>query len=378
MIHFKPGSHAYNIIDLLSVTCEFPLCSLDILGSRQTYENAIRRMLIPQKIVDGNEEITCTLLTVSGLNGRRRIRLTKEALPILKWLGAEEYYYENYMRSHRSSNGEHTVRSAKFAESVAMFQSAGYEFRPHKLPQLQSEECKLIMGRAPIFYPAKLIKTFDQSDVKKTGFTRMTGAFLAHERAYIIYYTCNELMKGFESGGEMKAYFNVGSIATLNAGCDHYYRDPAIIFGKSNDIAVTMLKTYDEQFDKYKRVRKRGRTYEKVHFFTLDANGVRQLRQMKYPDWEERFLKALFDEEELSYAHGFLGYDAYADGVHWFSFLNGDICGLRSFKMRVEENPKQWGVICFPHQHDLIWEHVGKKINVGTVTLDDLEKAISY
>ncbi len=378
MIHFKPGSHAYNIINLLSVTGEYPLCSLEILGSRQTYENAIRRMLIPQKIVDGQEEITYKLLTVSGQNGRRRIRLTKEALPILKWLGAEKYYYENYMRSHRSSNGEHTVRSAKFAESVAMFQSAGYEFRPHKLPQLQSEECKLIMGRAPVFYPAKLIKIFDESDVKKTGFTRMTGALLAHERAYIIYNTRDELMKGFEGGGEMKAYCNVGNIAMLNAGCDHYYQIPAIIFGKSNDIAVTMLKTYDVQFDKYKRVRKRGKTYEYVYFFTLDTNGVRQLRLMKYPDWEKRILKALFDEEELSYGRGFLGYDAYADGIHWFSFLNGDICGLLHFRGRAVENPKQWGVICFPHQLDLIWEYVGKKINVSTVTLDDLEKAILF
>lgn len=335
-------------------------------------------MLIPQKIVDGQEEITYKLLTVSGQNGLRRIRLTKEALPILKWLGAEKYYYENYMRSHRSSNGEHTVRSAKFAESVAMFQSAGYEFRPHKLPQLQSEECKLIMGRAPVFYPAKLIKIFDESDVKKTGFTRMTGALLAHERAYIIYNTRDELMKGFEGGGEMKAYCNVGNIATLNAGCDHYYQIPAIIFGKSNDIAVTMLKTYDVQFDKYKRVRKRGKTYEYVYFFTLDTNGVRQLRLMKYPDWEKRILKALFDEEELSYGRGFLGYDAYADGIHWFSFLNGDICGLLHFRGRAVENPKQWGVICFPHQLDLIWEYVGKKINVSTVTLDDLEKAILF
>lgn len=378
MIHFKPGSHAYNIINLLSVTGEFPLSSLEILGSRQTYENAIRRMLIPQKIVDGQEAMTCKLLTVSGLNGRRRIRLTKEALPILKWLGAERYYYENYMRSHRSSNSEHTIRSARFAESVAMFQAAGYEFRPHKLPRLQAEERRLIVGSALVFYPAKLIKTFDDSDVKKTGFTRMTGALLADKRAYVVYNTRNELMKGFEGGGEIKAKVNVASIAAYNADGDFLNDYPAIIFGKSNDLAVTMLKTYDEQFDKYKRVRKRGKTYEYVHFFTLDANGVRQLRQMKYPDWEDRILTALFDEEELSYAHGFLGYDAYADGIHWFSFLNGDICGLRHFRGRAVENPKQWGVICFPHQLDLIWEYVGKKINVGTVSLDNFEEMLSH
>ena len=376
MIHFKPGSHAYKLIDLLSVTGEFPLCSLEILGSRQTYENAIRRMLIPQKIVDGNEEITCTLLTVSGLNGRRRIRLTKEALPILKWLGAEKYYYENYMRSHRSSNGEHTVRSAKFAESVAMFLAAGYEFRPHKLPQLQREECKLIMGRAPVLYPAKLIKTFDNSDVKKTGFTRMTGALLAHERAYIVYNSRNELMKGFDGGGEMKAYFNVGSIATYNAGCDHFYRIPAIIFGKSNDLAVTMLKTYDEQFDKYKRVRKRGKTYEYVHFFTLDTNGVRQLRIMKYPEWEKRILDALFDEVKWANNAGGLDYDLHAEGKYWFSFLTGDICRLRHFGFGARNMSEQCMILCFPHQVDLVRGYLGNKISIATITLDDAEEIL--
>ncbi len=379
MIHFKPGSHAYNIIELLSVTGEYPLSSLEILGSRQTYENTIRRMLIPQKIVDGKEDITCKLLTVSGQNGRRKIRLTKEALPILKWLGSENYYYENYMRSHRSSNSEHTIRSARFAESVAMCQAAGYEFRPHKLPQLQVEECKRIVGSVPVFYPAKLIKTFDNSDVKKTGFTRMTGALLAHKRAYVVYNTRNELMKGFEGGGEIKAKINVASIAAHNADGDILNDYPAIIFGTTNEIAVTMLKAFDEFYKsiyRHKRIRVYYQTYDNVHFFTMDTNGVRQLRQMKYPDWEERILTALFDKEELSYGRGFLGYDAYADGVNWFSFLNGDICGLRSFKMRAEENPKQWGVICFPHQLDLIWGYLGNRISIATITLDDAKEIL--
>ena len=282
------------------------------------------------------------------------------------------------MRSHRSSSIEHTIRNAKFAESVAMFRSAGYEFRPHKLPMLQVEKRMQIIGSAPVFYPAKLIKTFDNSDVKKTGFTRMTGALLAHQRAYVVYNTRNELMKGFDGGGEIKARYSVGSIAAFNADCDngadHF---PAIMFGKSYDIAVTMFKAFDE-FNKQRYRRKRIRpyypTYYKVYFFTMDTNGVRQLRLMKYPDWEARILTALFDKEELSYGHGYLGYDAYADEIHWFSFLNGDICGLHHFKERAVENPKQWGVICFSHQLDLIWEYVGKNINIGTVTLDDIEK----
>ena len=376
MIHFKPGSHAYKIIDLLSVTGEFPLSSLEILGSRQTYENDIRRMFIPQKIVDGQEDMTCKLLTVSGQNGRRRIRLTKEALPILKWLGAEKYYYENYMRSHRSSNGEHTIRSTKFAESVAMFMAAGYEFRPQIIPILQVEERKAIMGRAPVFYPAKMVKTFDNSDVKKTGFTRMTGALIAHKRAYIVYNSRNELMKGFDGGGEMKAYCNVGEIATLNAGCESCCRVQAIIFGKSNDLAVTMLKTYDEQFDKYKRVRKRGMTYENVHFFTLDTNGVRQLRNMKYPEWEKRILNALFDEIRWAKDDEGLDYDLCAEGKYWLSFLTGDICRLLRFGWIARDMSERCGILCFSHQLDLVRGYLGNRFNIATITLDDTEEIL--
>lgn len=374
MIHFKPGSHAYNIIDLLSVTGEFLLCSLDILGSRQTYENAIRRMLIPQKIVDGQEEITCKLLTVSGQNGRRRIRLTKEALPILKWLGAEKYYYENYMRSHRSSSSEHTLRNARFAESVAMFQAAGYEFRPHKLPELQVEERKHIIGRAPVFYPAKLIKTFDNSDVKKTGFTRMTGALLARNRAYVVYNTQGELMKGFDNGGEIKADITVSQIAAFNAGGNSFNHNPAIMFGNSNGIVATMFNTYNKLYEKYKSVRKRGTTYENVHFFTLDANGVRQLRLMKYPDLEQEIIEGTFKEEEL--IHGYI-YKAYRNGIYWFSFLSTDIALLQRYRRVVKEAPEQYGVICFEHQRDLIRECFGEKVKVGTITLDAVEKGLS-
>lgn len=374
MIHFKPGSQAYNIIALLSVTGEFPLASIGILGSRQTYENTVRRMLTPQRIADVEGDITCKLLNVSGMNGRRKIRLTKDALPLLELMGAKEYYCENFMKSNPSSNSKHATRSARFAESVAMFLAAGYEFRPYKLPTLQRNERKLIVGREPLFYPAKIIKTFDNSDVKKTGFTRMTGALLARNRAYVVYNTQDEIMKGFDNGGEIKADITVSQIAAFNAGGNSFSHNPAIMFGTSDEIVATMLKTYDKLYEKYKSVRKRGTTYENVHFFTLDANGVRQLRLMKYPDLEQEIIEGTFKEEEL--IHGYI-YKAYRNGIYWFSFLSTDIALLQRYRRVVKEAPEQYGVICFEHQRDLIRECFGEKVKVGTITLDAVEQGLS-
>ena len=374
MIHFKPGSQAYNIIALLSLTGEFPLASIGILGSKQTYENTVRRMLTPQRIADVEGDIACKLLNVSGLNGRREIRLTKEALPLLELMGAKEYYRENFMKSNPSSNSKHAIRSARFAESVAMFLAAGYEFRPYKLPQLQRNERKLIVGREPLFYPAKIIKTVDNSDVKKTGFTRMTGALLARNRAFVVYNTQGELMKGFDNGGEIKADITVSQIAALNAGGDYFSHTPAIMFGNTDEIVATMLKTYDKLYEKYKSVRKRGTTYENVHFFTLDANGVRQLRLMKYPDLEQEIIEGTFIEEEL--IHNYI-YKAYRNGIYWFSFLSTDIALLQRYRRVVKEAPEQYGVICFEHQRDLIRECFGEKVKVGTITLDAVEQGLS-
>lgn len=121
MIHFKPGSQAYNIIALLSVTGEFPLSSIGILGSRQTYENTVRRMLTPQRIADVDEDTTCKLLNVSGMNGRRKIRLTKDALPLLELMGAKEYYCENFMKSNPSSNSKHATAMQDLRKALLCF-----------------------------------------------------------------------------------------------------------------------------------------------------------------------------------------------------------------------------------------------------------------
>lgn len=73
----------------------------------------------------------------------------------------------------------------------------------------------------------------------------MTGALLAHNRAYVVYNTQGELMKGFDNGGEIKADITVSQIAAFNAGCNSLDHIPAIMFERSNEMFTTMFKTYD-------------------------------------------------------------------------------------------------------------------------------------
>lgn len=117
-------------------------------------------------------------------------------------------------------------------------------------------------------------------------------------------------------------------------------------------------------------------TYENVHFFTLDTNGVRQLRIMKYPEWEKRILNALFDEIKWAQDDEGLDHDLYAEGKAWLSFLTGDLCRLWRFGWVARDMSERCGILCFSHQLDLVRGYLGNRFNIATITLDDAEEIL--
>ena len=68
MIHFRPGSHAYDIVSVIGITGEFPYRSVRLLGNARTYKVLIGRLCEVQTFRDYNsgDEMTCRLLTVTG------------------------------------------------------------------------------------------------------------------------------------------------------------------------------------------------------------------------------------------------------------------------------------------------------------------------
>lgn len=89
MITLRTGSHALNIITLLSVTGEFPMRSLKLLGNERVLKALVHKMTTPQDYrlphTQTEERITCKLLNVSGKGSSKSIRFSKAALPILEW-----------------------------------------------------------------------------------------------------------------------------------------------------------------------------------------------------------------------------------------------------------------------------------------------------
>lgn len=201
MITLRTGSHALNIITLLSVTGEFPMRSLKLLGNERVLKALVHKMTTPQDYrlphTQTEERITCKLLNVSGKGSSKSIRFSKAALPILEWIHPDAYdYYMHSFWDHKfPGDAAHIERNHRVAESVMMCMAAGIECRPYSLPSLQNMQISLTVPEYSAYYLAKDLKKLGDSEMSKTVFTRMAGAIFSQSEAYAVYNTRNALMK---------------------------------------------------------------------------------------------------------------------------------------------------------------------------------------
>ena len=292
MVHFRPGSQAWQLITLLSFAGEFPYQSLSLLGSERVYRALVHKLTTPQTFRNPQTgtEFTCRLLTVSGKGPGKTIRLYKGALPILEWLGPNVYqHYMDAFWNHRfPGDASHRERNHRVAEAAAVCMRSGMEARPYQLPKLQNLKICQTVPDTSCFYLAKDIKKVGDAEMNKTMFTRMVGAFFAPGSCYAVYNTRNAAMK-WSGMGEFKALHSLIELARLNAGIGRI--DSAVLLGESEEIALrTLLES-----DKSRRLEFRfDSIYRHIHFIPMDSDGIRQLRILSVPDWKEKLLDLLF------------------------------------------------------------------------------------
>ena len=374
MITLRTGSHALNIITLLSVTGEFPMRSLKLLGNERVLKALVHKMTTPQDYrlphTQTEERITYKLLNVSGKGSSKSIRFSKAALPILEWVSAQDYYLHAFRNHKFSGDAYHVERRHRVAEAVAMCMSAGLESRPYVLPKLQGECISKTVPEFPCLYLARELKRVDELGTNKTQFTRLVGAFFSDRECRAVYNTRNAVMK-WSGMGEFKARQSITDIARLNAGISRV--DSAILFAKSYDTALqTLLES-----DRSRRMEFRfDAVYRHIHVVTMDENGVRLLQLLSVPDWNEQLLDLLFDPEQRSYNKGQFEYDACIDGVYILSHLDGDIARLIRFRdaLRMGAGPSE--VLCFPFQVEFLQEFLGQATQFKTIDMSAVEEAI--
>ena len=154
----------------------------------------------------------------------------------------------------------------------------------------------------------------------------------------------------------------------MNAGLEQV--DRALLLGERMDVALqTLLES-----DKSPRMELRfDRIYPHIHFIPADRQGVRLLRLLTLPDWNERLLSAVFPHEWRLTGPGSFECDARHEGRFILSHLDGDIARLIRFRQALENGAGPFEVLCFPWQAAFLREYLGGAVPLRLLSIDALE-----
>ena len=371
MITLRPGSPAHSLLLLLVAGIEFPAHSLHLLGSRLYFEKIVYRLGFSHsfRTEEGNYLGTFRLLNASGRREMRTIRLHRTALPILQALHpAALTYYLAMSNNHKFSGSEaHIQRNHRVAESLAMCLSAGVEFMPYALPPLQKQQICQVVPDTPSFYIARDIKQLDQAELNKTSFTRLTGALFSPGYCYAVYNTRSAVMR-WNGLGEFKTARHLEELARMNA--PGVRTDHALLLGERMDIALNTLL----ESDKSKHMDLRfDRIYPHIHYIPMTSQGVRMLKLLLRPNWEEQILSAVFPADWRLTLPSNLECDARRDNTFILSHLDGNIARLVRLRQALDYSPLPFEILCFPWQTALLHEYLGSRVELRELTIDALE-----
>ena len=369
MILFRPGSHLDLLITLLSIVGEYPVSSLYLLGNERVFKAMVRELTLPQSFHNSitGEKLQLRLLTIAGKHPNKTVRLCRQAMLLLDWVGTREFYLSVYDRHNFSGSLSHVERNHRVAETAAMFLRAGIECRPWLLPKLQMRQRQLIVEN-PSFYFPREIKQIEDGELNKTKFTRLTGGLFRPGSRFVVYNTRNAVMK-WNGMGEFKTKNDLLAIGRVNAAVSAV--DSAILFGRSYEVAMDTLlataatKRCELRFDSI---------YQHIYFIPLDAFGIRQLAFLQLSNWNEEILELLFDPEARSYDNGSFEYDALVDGRYVLSYLNGDIARLIRFRDAAMDRRRSYEVLCYPEQFHFLRAYLPEHVRLKTIEISLIEE----
>lgn len=374
MITLRPGSHARNLVLLLSVAGEFPVKSLHLLGSERVIKQLVHKMQMIQeyRVPETEIRLNCKLIQINGKGAQKSIRLHKSALAILRCLNpkALDYYMRSFWGHKFPGDMAHRNRNHRVAEAVAVMMQVSIEVRPYLLPVLQNEKIVRRLLTAPVFYLARDLKKLGDAEMNKTMFSRMVGALFCPDAVYAVYNTRNAVMK-WNGMGEFKALHYLIEISRMNTGITDIRS--AILLGESEDIALkTLLET-----EKNHRLELRfDSIYENIYFIPMNSFGVQVLSFFHRPGWRKQLLAVLFESDNLSEGRGVFEYDAMIDDVYVFSFFDYNIARLIRLKEAIQSNLKNVEILCYPEQIQLLLDYLGPDIRLKTIELETVKMAL--
>lgn len=374
MITIRQGSRVYELLSILAFVGEYPMRSIHLLGNSSSWNKLILRLSQKQdfRFPDSDEIMSCRLLTISGSGRLRSVRIYKAALPILQQAipDAYDYYMGRYGRVHHTGKETEIDRAHRVAETAAMCALSKIYTPQYELPMLQTMGRRMVVPSFPTFYISRELKYADEDGGNRTKFSRLTGAIFYPGGCYATYNSRDALMK-WNGQGELKTRLYLTQLARMNADLPEV--DSAILLGIDYDLALRTLNSLDS----ITRVDLRfDRIFSHIHYIPMNEFGARLLKILTTPDWNEKLMCALFDEEDRSYNRGSFEYDAVEEGKYILSFLDSDIVRLTRFRAAIAGKSYTLEVLCFLEQVKFLRSILGNQANLRVVDISLVEDVL--
>lgn len=379
MIQFRKNSYANIILEYIALCGEFPYNSLDILGKN--------KVILQRTLNNLKKE---GYITISGSGVMKTIRITKKSFEVIDAINpnflqhyltvSENHHFRGGTYKNNNVGARQTWRRHRMAEILCLMYQNGVKIWEYQKPQLSLSTSTVpqISENDLLFYTSKELKNADKNQRYKTDFTRIMGAIFSPGGIYCVYNTHKGLMK-WNSQGEGKAQVLVEDIVQHNSQKHHedfFVAEDAIMFGKGMSPVSDILNSNGSNKDSNGfELLSFDNTYRNIYYITLDENGKEQLKIMTSPCWHEKLCNAIFPEAFIDFKHSIIDCDAIdkSSDTYILMFFDGNIGRLKRFKQAAYDSKKNFELLCFPWQIDVLQQYVESKIKLRTLQLEDIK-----
>ena len=377
MLYIKDGSKTRTILEVVALTGEFPAKAVKLLGDYNSWRRRIVDMTKKQTYRNNatGEQYECAALYITGKGGDKSIRLTKQAMPLLDWIGNRKTSEET---TTRFSGPEQAERTHRVAEAILMFHFLGVPIQKKGNPK---------KGNLPVFVTSKsnydtVKNCLDKAEVDKheiAMFTRVVGAYMCEGTCMAVYNTRSTKMKWTpKTENKTKSIYQLYA----NTICKSATID-ALMFGTDYEIGYETM-TNETHLGTEHKTESFFDLYRNTYFVPLNDYGKKLLRILTMPDFVNKLPAILMPEQNRRKGYGLFDYDGIVDGQYVISFLDSNVARLTTFRLAVDvhfdKNPDKYGIpriVCYPEQEQFVRNlFSGYNYDITKVEIDAILKRL--
>ena len=358
------GSRAYELLELIAVSGEFPADTLYRLPGGNSYKTALITSLKQQR-----------LLKTYYRDGLRGYRLTNKSKRLLCEDNPERFAF--YLTgavdtNHIKSEITRRLRLHRIAETTVAMKNAGVTVFCDERPVVFSSGCSYadLSICTPSFYNSREVKELGTVFVKIKG-ARSVGVLLTEAEIFVVYNLGDALMK-WEYKSEMRTKALMKTVLCRERLPEQYSPDGVrgLLFGDTMELAYDLLTNSGG-----KQYFILDGNYDSFCFLTNDHRGEAVLKLLCDSSLSDRLNKILsYDLEPIQPGLSIENDAVDTNGNPVLFAYTCDLPRIMRFNSALQLQNKTGTIICFDYQEEALRRYCGETVTFQTIDFDKWER----